>query len=153
MSIGEFGILVVKWLLRRSLGKTGLFRKGQVMDDDVWQLREKLDSLLREAAEVSVALDRANGTIQGVPHYSVIEARAHKLGQQFSRQIQQRQMAEIVAAQVSKGTCPGCGRPRELIPVKREVMSVDGVIALQELQGYCPSCRRAFFPAAGDAGI
>lgn len=123
------------------------------MDDDALRLRNKLDDLLREAAEVSVALDRANGTIRGVPHYSVIEARAHELGQQFSRQIQERQMGEIVAAQVSKGICPGCGRHWELIPTKRQVTSVDGVITLQELEGYCKSCRKAFFPVAGNAGV
>jgi hypothetical protein len=123
------------------------------MDGDASRLQKKLEDLLREAAEVSVALDRANGTIQGVPHYSVIEGRAHQLGQQLSRQIQERHMGEIVAAQVTKGTCPGCGRRRELIPMKRPVTSVDGTVTLQELQGYCTSCRKAFFPVAGDAGL
>jgi uncharacterized protein with PIN domain len=123
------------------------------MDGDASRLRKKLDDLLREAAEVSVALDRANGTIRGVPHYSIIEGRAHELGQQLSRQIQQRQMAEIVACQVPKASCPGCGRRCELIPTKRPVTSVDGSIELQELEGYCPSCRKAFFPAAGDVGV
>lgn len=123
------------------------------MDGQTPVLQKKLERLLREAAEVSVALDRANGTIQGVPHYSVIEARAHELGRQLSRQIQERQMGEIVAAQVTKGSCPGCGMRRELIAVKRLVTSVDGDIELQELEGYCSSCRKAFFPAAGDAGV
>src|SRR4030042_1387127 len=122
------------------------------MDGDALQLRKKLDDLLREAAEVSVALDRADGTTEGVPHYSVIEARAHELGQQLSRQIQERRMAEIVAAQVTKGTCPGCGRRRELIPTQRLVTSVDGVVTLQELEGYCTSCRKGFFPAGRDTG-
>jgi uncharacterized protein with PIN domain len=58
-------------------------------------------------------------------------------------------MGEIVAAQVSKGTCPGCGRRRELISTKRRVTSVDGVITLQELEGYCTSCRKVFFPRYG----
>jgi len=123
------------------------------MDGDALRLRKRLDDLLREAAEVSVALDRADGTIQGVPHYSVIEARAHELGQYLSRQIQERQMGEIVAAQLTKGTCPGCGRRRELICTKRQVTSVDGVVTLQEQEGYCSSCRKAFFPASGNAGI
>jgi hypothetical protein len=60
------------------------------MEGDPTRLRKELDDLLREAAEVSVALDRADGTIQGVPHYSVIEARAHELGQRLSRRIQER---------------------------------------------------------------
>ncbi|MCX7424840.1 MAG: hypothetical protein NTW96_04340 [Planctomycetia bacterium] len=123
------------------------------MDGDPARLRKKLDELLVEAAEVSVALDRADGTIQGVPHYSVIEGRAHELGQQLSRRIQERQMAEIVASQVPKASCPGCGRRCELIPAKRSVTAVDGGIALQELKGYCHTCRKAFFPAAGDVGV
>ena len=52
------------------------------MDGRATALAEKLERLLAEAAEVSVTLDRAAGTIQGVPHYSVIERRAHELGQQ-----------------------------------------------------------------------
>lgn len=123
------------------------------MDGDSLRLRKKLQDLLRKAAEVSVALDRADGTIEGVPHYSVIEGRAHELGQQLSRQVQERQMAEIVAAQVPKASCPGCGRRCELTPKKRSVTSVDGAIELQELKGYCPSCRKAFFPVAGDVGV
>lgn len=123
------------------------------MDGDASRLQKKLDDLLREAAEVSVALDRANCTIQGVPHYSVIEGRAHALGGQLSRQIQERQMAEIVACQTSKASCPGCGRRCPLMPTKRPVTSVDGGIELEELEGYCPTCRKAFFPAAGDVGV
>jgi predicted aconitase len=58
------------------------------MDGTTIKLKEKLDQLLREAAEVSVTLDRVEGIIVGVPHYSVIESRAHELGQQLSRRIQ-----------------------------------------------------------------
>jgi hypothetical protein len=43
------------------------------MDDRNSVLREKAAKLLREAAEAKVALDRAEGKIKGVPHYSVIE--------------------------------------------------------------------------------
>lgn len=123
------------------------------MDGDVARLRKKLEDLLREAAEISVALDRADGTIRGVPHYSLIEDRAHELGQTLSRRIQERQMAEIVACQVLRASCPGCGRRCELNAAKRGVTSVDGGVALTELEGYCPSCRKAFFPAAGDVGF
>lgn len=44
------------------------------------QLMERLERLLQEAAEVEVELSRAEGTIAGLPHYSVIEGRAHALG-------------------------------------------------------------------------
>ena len=34
------------------------------------ELKERLEGLLREAAEVEVELSRADGTIKGIPHYS-----------------------------------------------------------------------------------
>lgn len=123
------------------------------MDDRMSALKEKLERLVREAAEVSVELDRADGTIQGVPHYSVIEMRAHGLGQQLSREIQQRQMAETVALRIPKAQCPTCGTRCELIPKKRTVKSIDGPVELQDLEGRCPFCRRAFFPSAGENGV
>jgi hypothetical protein len=123
------------------------------MEVDPTRLRKRLDDLLRQAAEISVALARADGTIRGVPHYSAIEGRAHQLGQQLSRQIQERQMGDIMAAWVPKGSCPACGRRGQLIATKRPVTSVDGRIEVRELGGYCPSCRKAFLPPAGDAGV
>ncbi len=117
------------------------------------ELQEKLTGLLREAAEVSVALDRANGTIQGVPHYSVIELRAHELGRQLSREIQQRHMAAVVNHQVARARCPACGTEAELKPVPRQATSIDGSLDLQELRGHCRKCRRSFFPSAGTAGF
>lgn len=111
------------------------------------KLKERLERLLREAAEVEVELSRADGTIKGIPHYSVIEARAHELGKQFSQQVQERQMNEVVASQPSTGKCPGCGTRCQLRSDKRDVKSVDGKTKLQELVGYCECCRRSFFPA------
>ncbi len=122
------------------------------MDGRAERLRKKLDELLKEAAEVSVALDRADGTIRGVPHYSVIEARAHELGRRLSCQIQARQMNELAADQHPIGKCPTCGTRCELKPHRRPVTSIDGPVDLQELKGDCPCCRRSFFPSAADAG-
>jgi len=123
------------------------------MDGKTTELRARLEKLLQEAAEVSVALDRAEGTIQGVPHYSVIELRAHELGRQLSRRVQERHMGEIAAFQVPKAPCPQCGTRCEVLPRKRPVKSIDGPVELQELEARCPFCRRAFFPAAGDVGV
>jgi hypothetical protein len=122
------------------------------MDGETAVLKGKLDRLLKEAAEVSVALGRSQGTISGVPHYSVIEARAHELGQQLSREIQRRQMGELVAGRVAKAPCPRCGTRCELNPKKRTVNSIDGPVEMQELEGHCLVCRRAFFPRQGDLG-
>jgi hypothetical protein len=123
------------------------------MDRQVDDLQARLSQLLHEAAEVSVALDCANGTIQGVPHYSVIELRAHELGRQLSRQIQERHLQQMVAQQAVRGACPGCGTKCELKPTQRKVTSIDGAVAASELRGYCPRCRRAFFPPPGAAGL
>lgn len=123
------------------------------MEGATTTLTEKLEQLLREAAEVSVALDRAEGTLIGVPHYSVIEARAHELGQQLSRQIQARQMGEITAQAAPAAKCPTCGARCETRPKKRRVTSVDGPLTGVEPVGHCPNCRRDFFPPPGDVGL
>jgi hypothetical protein len=116
-------------------------------------LQEKLDQLLRAAAEVAVALDRATGTIVGVPHYAVIEARAHELGQQLSRQIQVRQMGTLTAQAAPAAKCPGCGARCETDRKTRRVTSIDGPLTIEERVGHCPACRRDFFPPPGDLGL
>jgi hypothetical protein len=122
------------------------------MDAATATLKEKLDPLLREAAEVSVALDRANGTIVGVPHDSVLDARAHELGQQLSRQIQARQMGTLTAPAAPSAKCPACGARCETDRKTRRVTSIDGALTIEELVGHCPACRRDFVPPPGDLG-
>ncbi len=123
------------------------------MHDGTNRLREKLANSLREAAEAKVALDRAEGKIKGVPHYSVIEDTAHELGCQASRLVQQMHMTELVANQSLSGKCPKCGGRHTLQLKERMVVSGDGPVELLELAGHCPCCRRAFFPSAGNAGV
>jgi hypothetical protein len=123
------------------------------MDGTTAALKVKLNRLLKEAAQLSVALDRGDGTINRVPHYSVIEGRAHELGQQLSREIQARQMGELVAGRTATAPCPNCRARCELEFKERTVTSIDGPVEIQELHGYCPDCRRAFFPRQGDAGV
>ena len=117
------------------------------------ELQQKLDQLLKEVAEISVALDRADGVFQEVPHYSVIENRAHQLGRQLSCQIQARGMAEVAAGQDPVAPCPTCGTRCQLTSSKRDVTSIDGKVPLPELKGNCPCCRRSFFPSAADNGV
>lgn len=56
------------------------------MDGAMAGLREELNRLLKDVAPVLVGLDRANGRIKGVPHFSVIKARAQQLGQELTRE-------------------------------------------------------------------
>jgi uncharacterized protein with PIN domain len=123
------------------------------MERHAIELQEKLAGLLIEAAQVSVDLDRLNGTVQGVPHYSIIELRAHELGRQLSRQIQQHHMAAVVNHHVGRARCPACGTESILEAVKRPLTSIDGSVELQELEGSCRKCRRSFFPSPGTAGL
>ena len=123
------------------------------MDGTTATLKEKLDQLLHQAAEVSVALDRANGTIVGVPQYSVIETRAHELGRQLSRKIQALQMGVLASGHDSTAKCPGCGARCETVRKKRAVTSIDGAHAIEEPVGHCPACRRDFFPPPGSLGL
>ena len=123
------------------------------MDGATTTLKAKLNQLLKEAARIAVVLDRADGTITGVPHYSVIEARAHELGQQLSREIQARQMGELVAGRPATAPCPKCRARCDLNLTQRTVTSIDGPVEVQELEGYCLACRRAFFPRPRDAGV
>jgi uncharacterized protein with PIN domain len=123
------------------------------MDVTVTKFTEKPDQLPREAAEVSVALDRVEGTIVGVPHYSVIEARAHELGQQLSRRIQAQQMGELAAHVPSSAKCPECGTRCDSSRKKRQVTSIDGPLSVNEPVAHCPKCRRGFFPPPGSIGL
>lgn len=123
------------------------------MDDRQAALEGKLQRLLHEAAEVEVELSRAEGAIVGIPHYSVIESRAHEMGRRLSREIQQRQMGETAAAGARMAKCPKCGTACKLTEKKRPMTSIDGPFEVQELKGNCPVCRRDFFPSSGDAGL
>jgi len=123
------------------------------MDGVATGLKEKLDQLIRQAAKISVALDRAEGRIVGIPHYSVIEMRAHELGRQLSRQVQALQMSSLAGGRDSTAKCPQCGARCETSLRKRLVTSIDGPLAMEESVGHCPACRRDFSPPPGDARL
>lgn len=123
------------------------------MDDRQQALHEKLQRLLAEVAAVEVELSRVSGAIVGVPHYSVIESRAHLLGRQLSREVQQRQLRETAARAAPQARCPACGTLCQLTQASREMTSIDGHLEIPELQGRCPACRRDFFPSTGDTGV
>ena len=117
------------------------------------QRQKKLHQLLQEAAEVSVDLDRANGTIVGIPHDSVIESRAHELGRELSRTVQAKHMRTMAAATTRIAKCPECETRCEFVPKKRRLTSVDGPLSFDEPTCLRPRCRRGFFPLEGSMGL
>lgn len=123
------------------------------MDAKLVELKERFERILKEAANVATELDVAAGTLVGVPHYSVIELRAHEIGRQVSRLVQERQMGEVVAAGATKVRCPTCQTVCQPRAQKREVTSIDGPVELLELKCHCDECRRDFFPSAGSPGV
>ena len=125
---------------------TEVFRKSaidRVQAAKVKRLKEKLKAKLQEAAQIEVELSRTEKAIQGVPHYSVIEHRAHQLGRALSRQVQQQQMKELAATAPLTAKCPRCGKSRELTTRCRTLTTVDGQAAVPEVVGFC--CRKFFF--------
>ena len=123
------------------------------MDGTAAGLKKKLNQLLHQAAEVSVELDRVEGPLVGVPHYSVIERRAHELGRQLSRKVQALQMDVLAGGQETTAKCPECGARYETVRKKRPVTSIDGPLEIEEPVGHCPACRRDFFPPPGSARL
>lgn len=123
------------------------------MDGQCESLRDKLVELVQQAAAVKVELDRREGRVRGVPHYSVIEEAAHELGREVSRMVQALHMNEVATEQALAAGCPKCGRNCPVKPRQRRVVSGDGPVQFQELVGRCPCCRRDFFPSAGTIGL
>ena len=123
------------------------------MDDQTALLREEFSRLLQKAAELKVKLDRMEGVVRGLSHYSVIEGAAHELGREVSRRVQSLHMAGLIAEHPVFARCPQCERRCELQLKRRTVLSGDGPVDLQEVVGHCPCCRRDFFPDAGNAGL
>jgi hypothetical protein len=119
------------------------------MDGEKAALRAELGLAMERVTQLKVALDRAEGKRPAgkVPHYSVIEDAAHEVGQELSRKVQERMLHEVVAEQPLVAKCPGCGTRCELKSKARQVLSGDGRISVQEQIGYCPVCRRDFFPS------
>jgi hypothetical protein len=118
------------------------------MDGKTEVLKEKLERLLREAAETAVALEAAERRVGKPVHFSHIEAAAHAVGTRLSCRIQERTAREVAAESPKVAPCPTCGIACHLNVKRRTVASTDGPLDLWELQGHCTRCRRDFFPSA-----
>jgi len=121
---------------------------GLVMDDKIEALKEKLDRLMREAAETATDLQVAERGTRGPVHFSQIEAAAHAVGCALSAGIQERVVREAVTDIPSKLPCPDCGTQCKVKFDRRTIHSADGPVVVLEPECHCRRCRRDFFPAA-----
>lgn len=113
---------------------------------------ERRKELLNELAELLVEEQVEEGLFLGTPHFSVIETAAVNLGNQLSRNAQERAAGEIAAGCNSTAPCPVCESACEVAAKKREVSSTSGVLKMVESVAYCRQCRRSFFPSASGDG-
>lgn len=136
----------------RGTGEVIFSYRELAMDGRVEGLQEKLQQLLKEAAEVSAELQKLDGSQAEVPHYSQIEDAAHETGKELSRMIQQSRIREVALASAPQAGCPGCGDVCEVVHPQRSVKSMDGPVETLEPKAHCPRCRRDFFPSASSTG-
>jgi hypothetical protein len=122
------------------------------MDEKIEALKEKLDRLMREAAETAADLQAAERGTRGPVHFSRIEAAAHAVGCALSNGIQERVVREAVADIPPKLPCPQCGQLCKVKFDRRTIHSIDGPVVVLEPEGHCRRCRRDFFPSAGSLG-
>lgn len=117
------------------------------MDAKLMKLEEKLDEILKQAADVASqiqAIQQGHGT----PHYDEIEIPAHEVGQRLSRLVQKSRTKEIVAEQSAECRCPGCAASCPVETNTRQLHSMDGPLEMIESVAHCRRCRRSFFPSA-----
>lgn len=117
------------------------------MDGRETQLREKMQRLLKETAEIAAELQKVDGTQIGIPHYSQIESAAAMTGRELAQFIQQVRIEEIALTQGPQSACPTCGDVCNIAHPRRTLESIVGRVEIMEPKAHCPRCRRDFFPS------
>jgi uncharacterized protein with PIN domain len=113
---------------------------------------DKKKELLKQLAELAVEEQVEEGVFLGTPHYSVIERMAVTLGNDLSRQTQERATREVAASHPTEAGCPTCGDLCAVEAKRRPVHSISGPVEMTETVAYCHKCRRSFFPSASRPG-
>ena len=111
---------------------------------------------LREAAQ---AFDRMMKEDQEqMITFDQLEDRALEVGGKLERWLMEQCLAEAAARNAAEAPpcCPQCAKPLQCsaTPKERRLRGRTGAVSFQRLEGYCPSCRKAFFPSgrAPEAG-
>jgi hypothetical protein len=118
------------------------------MDAVKLEREEEVNGLLRRLSELLIEEQREQGVYQQTPHLCDLECASLALGQRLSRVSLARAVREVAAESDTRAACPTCGVECPLTTGSRTVKSVSGPIDVIEPMGYCPACRRSFFPSA-----
>ena len=107
---------------------------------------------LRQAAE---AYDRMMLSDQEqMITFDQMEDRALEVGSKLEQFLMKRRLSDAARAKdASTACCPQCHKPRNVtVSLKpRRVRGRTGAITFERREGYCPSCRKAFFPSGPGA--
>ena len=97
---------------------------------------------------------------KGYPDWGTLFSEIEELGVQIGDAVCREFVGQAVSEQASAPEgcgaavrCPTCGgplQPRDAEP--RPLLIRRGEVHWQEPQGYCPKCRKAFFPAVQESG-
>jgi hypothetical protein len=117
------------------------------MDAVKLEREEEINGLLRRLSELLIEEQREQGVYQQTPHLCDLECASLALGQRLSRVSLARAVREVAAESDTHAACPTCGEGCPLTTSTRTVKSVSGSIDVVEPMGYCPACRRSFFPS------
>ena len=103
---------------------------------------------LRQAA---AAYDRMMSSDQEqMITFDQMEDRALEVGSKLERFLMERRLADAAReTEVKTACCPHCRQPRTVTASgkPRRLRGRTGEVSFQRREGYCPSCRKAFFPS------
>lgn len=127
------------------MGKETAARRAQEVREEVRRFVEQL---------------RTKVYAQGHPDWGTLFSEIEELGVQIGDAVCREFVEQAVGQQACEDrecgrehrcpTCDGPLEPRE--PEPRPLLTRRGEVTWQEPQGYCPKCRKAFFPSVEESG-
>ena len=122
------------------------------MADDKAEYEKQKAEFMREAA---AAFDRMMEEDQEqMITFDQMEDRALEVGGKLECWLMERRLAEAARKKsATQAECPQCHKLVQIVatPKKRGLRGRIGAVSFMRQEGYCPSCRKAFFPSGHNA--
>ena len=123
------------------------------MDGDKKGYEAEKTEFLREAA---AAFDRMMKEDQEqVVTFDQMEDRALEVGTHLEVWLMEKLLTEAARKKAAQAppVCPRCPKPLQMTaaPKKRRLRGRTGEVSFERPEGYCPSCRKAFFPSGPES--